>query len=278
MDDDQEVTQAETLAVADEQSEAKAEAKEETPEAETEAKTETDADADGSEPEADDDEPEEPRRKPTGSQRLKEKLARAEAEIAQLRSRAPRDGEDMAKAIEREIGAPPKESDFSDYLAFERAMTAYTVKATLAEDRINTRMTEADLRQQMARREQVEVLYEHQAEVRKSIPDFDAVVSKANIPVAPHVEELVLESDKPALLQYHLAKRPKLVEQLNAMHPVRAAREVGRIERDLSLPKPKTETKAPPPVKPVRGSAVPESPDRDLDAWLNKQYGRTRRV
>lgn len=279
MDDDQEVVQAadDTPVAAEEQSEAKTDAK---ADAGTEDEAKTEPDAEGEEPEGDDDsDDDEPKsRRRSGLQRLKEQNARlrAQLELAQ-RSPAKDSAADIAAAVERQIGPPPKESDFSDYLAFERAMTAYTVKATLAEDRAQSRATEAQVREQVARQQAVEALREQQEEVAKAIPDYRKVVSEANFPVAPHVEELILDSDKPALLQYHLAKRPKLVARLNDMHPVRAAREMGRIERDLALPKPKTETKAPPPVQSVRGSATPNSPDKDLNAWLAKQYGKSLR-
>ena len=40
------------------------------------------------------------------------------------------------------------------------------------------------------------------------------------------------------------------------MNPVEAARAIGRIEASIALPKPRTETKAPDPINPVRGSAA----------------------
>lgn len=278
MDDDQNGAQAtETPVATNEVSEADAEEK--AAATEENAKTETDSAEDdpsegGNDDEAEDDP--QPRRK-SGIQRLKERNARLEAELMQLRSRGGDSG-DLRSAIERDIGQPPRESDFPDYLAFERAMTAYTVKAAIAEERARERASVEQIRQQERVRELVETYEDRQIEARKAIPDYDAVLKSAkNVAVAPHVEGLILESDKSALLAYHLAKRPEQVERLNALPPVFAAREIGRLEARLSLPNPNRETKAPPPVKPVRGAATPTDSDKEIEAWMAKTYGKNRR-
>src|SRR5687768_4240304 len=84
---------------------------------EDEADTETEdkEDADEADTEASDDDPDEddqPKRKRrTGSERLRRRIEALEAENQSLRSRPAVDGADLEKAVQAEIGDPPKESD-----------------------------------------------------------------------------------------------------------------------------------------------------------------------
>lgn len=206
---------------------------------------------------ADDVEAEKPKRR-SGVQRLKEQNRRLQAEIEAIRASATRAGGDARSAIEAEIGPAPREQDYSDYLAYERAMTAYTVKEAIAEERIRERAGQMNARQTERIRDLVEAYEDGQDAARKAIPDYDAALKSAkNAPVAPHVEGLILESDKSALIAYHLAKNPEKLERLNAMPPVAAAREIGRLEARLSLPSTNKATSAPKPVAPVKGGASP---------------------
>lgn len=233
------------------------------------------------EPNPDDEPDEEPKpKKPSGSERLKRRIQALEAQLAQ-RAPAPGAGgaEDIARAVEAEIGAPPKEEDFKgDYLAYERALTAYEVRKALKGDEVRARGAQSQTLAQERMAERVEALHEAQDEARKAIPDFDKVVSATeSVAVAPHVAEEILDSDKAALLQYHFAKNPKALDALNRASPREVAREIGRLEARLSLPKPQTATKAPAPIAPLKGAAAPRSEDAEIDSFLSKTYGKGRR-
>lgn len=251
---------------------------------ETEAKTE--ADAEGDKPDADGEEkagedeggPEKPKKKST-AERYKARIARLEAELAQRTAATAPAGDDLARAVEAEIGAPPKEEDFKgDYLAYERALTAYEVRKALKGDEVRARAAQSQTLAQERMAERVEALHEAQDEARKAIPDFDKVVSATeSVAVAPHVAEEILDSDKAALLQYHFAKNPKALDALNRASPREVAREIGQLEARLSLPKPQTATKAPAPIAPVKGAAAPRSEDAEIDSFLSKTYGKGRR-
>ncbi len=112
-----------------------------------------------------------------------------------------------------------------------------------------------------------------------AMPDYEEVVGASDVPAAPHVLESILDSEQGPQLAYHLAKNPDVAERLNAMTPVQAAREIGRLEAQLEKPKadttpPKRTTSAPPPINPVRGSngQFTKSPDQMSDAeWYASQ-------
>jgi hypothetical protein len=260
--------------------------------AETEAgkaKTETDDDAPESDaageqapaetPDGDNgEEPDEeqPKKKRiSGSERWKRRAIAAEQALAQ-RSRFG-DGEASAQAIERVIGAPPREEDFrGDFLAFERAQTAYEVRKAIQEDRLRDQASARSAADQCALQDAIDDHAERIAEFKAKVPDFDDVMKAVagRHPISDHLFRLILDSDKSAHLAYHLARTPDRIEKLNAMGPVAAAREIGRLESLLSLPNPKKQTSAPKPVTPPKGGAAPASPERDLDAWLANTYGK----
>lgn len=218
-------------------------------------------------------ESEKPKRK-SGIVRYQERIARLEAELASVRSAPQGAGEDRKAAIEKEIGPAPKETDFEDYAAFEDAKAEYRFKKAFAEQRLNEREAQASTRAQQAKDEAIDAFHDRCDEVRGKLPDFDAVLASAkDRAIKPHVESLVVESEKGGLLAYYLAKNPGELEKLNGMSERAAAKAVGALEHRLTLAKPKTATSAPAPAKPVTGAAAPSSPDSDLDAWLARQYG-----
>ena len=234
-----------------------------------EAKTETDTakeddsadeadEADDADDDTDEAQAEKPKRR-SGVQRLKAQVQRLQAELETARNSAPvRSGDNLQAAVEAEIGPPPAERDFADYLEYERALRKYDQRAVVAEERIKDRVGQFTAREQARIRELVEDYEDGQIKARKVIPDYDTVLQAAkNVPVAPHIEGLILESDKSALIAYHLAKNPEKVDRLNAMPPVAAAREIGRLEARLSLPSQNKATSAPKPLSAVKGGASP---------------------
>lgn len=228
-----------------------------------------------------DDEPK-PKRSKSGSARWKARAEALQAELAEVRSRLPAgDGADMAKAVKAEIGPPPKESDFSDYLAYERALTAYEVEKKLVAREIKSRAAAEAMRAQAQIGALIEEFQEREADTAKALPDYSDVVAKARgVAVDESLAKLILESEKGPLLKYHFAKNPEKLRSLNALAATNTregiaavAREIGRLEARLSLPNPKAATKAPAPVAAVKGGATPASPEKELDAWLSKTYG-----
>jgi hypothetical protein len=280
--------QAETEQTSEAETKTPAEGEEGQAETETEeqaeAEDESDAgddaseaeDEDGEEEAEEDEKPKPAARKKSGVQRLKEQLAAARAEAAALRSRAS-DSEPTQADVEKLIGKPPKEEDFKgDFLAFERAQTVYEMRKANAEDRLRDRATEASAAAQQRARELLEEHRERERDFRKKVPEYDKAakaLESSGIQLKPELAEMIVSSEKsPHLVLYFERNRDRLTE-LNEMSPVQMGRAFGRIEARLSLPQPKTQTKAPPPKAPPKGGASPSSPDKELDGWLKKTYG-----
>jgi hypothetical protein len=200
----------------------------------------------------------EPKRKSVpGSQKWKARALALEAELEQARAQ---------RGIEPTIpglGDPPKEADYpGDYLAFERASTAYE-----AAKRILTAQAEAGKQAREAERaflaaEQERAYVEAKAKVRAVIPDFDKVLAESansQIIPTPELAREIMSSEKAPLLQYHLS-RPEnwnLLREINQLSGRELARQIGRLEGRLHMPRARTQTNAPEPIRPVGGGSSP---------------------
>ena len=216
---------------------------------------------------------EEKAKSPSRSQRLQRKLQLLAAENEELRRSRPAarpepdagQGRDAAQDEEK----PPKESDFNgDYLAYERALNAYNVRQAVraevrrASEQDRARRAEMDKRATEARmaerhRELVTDHMERVDELKQRAPDFDDVVKGAGIKVRDEVSDAILDSEKSALLVYHLAKNPDKAAELNSLTGAALARAIGRLEGAVRLPAAKAATSSDPPVQPLTGGAKP---------------------
>jgi hypothetical protein len=226
---------------------------------------ETDAQAEQGQPEDEGGEDEgDDRPKPKSRyQRLKDRADRAERRLAELETQGRAPAADDADAIRREVdkrvGAPPKQEDFSDVFAFEREATAYLADRRAVEREVKREAEHAQASRETARREAGADYRESIEAFFKEVPDAREVIAKGgDIPTTPHVEELIIGSTDAARLTYHLCKNPALVRELNALSPIDAARRVGQIEASLARPPQTRTTRAPAPVTSPKGGAAPK--------------------
>jgi hypothetical protein len=92
--------------------------------------------------------------------------------------------------------------------------------------------------------------------VRAELPDYDGVVGAERIPVSQALAAALVESEHTARLEYHLAKNPERLAELNRLSPRDAARAVGRLEAAISAAGENRATRAPAPLAPLRGGAA----------------------
>lgn len=188
---------------------------------------------------------------------------RLKAEAAQALARAD-EAEQRRKAI-LEAGskeAPPKEADFPDPIEYSAAKAIWGAEQRAREREANGAGEAARVAKQQAeeiiQRERAALVEAWTAQVddaRGRYADFDAVARAKDLPVTPAMGDIIMTSDNGPDVLYFLGQNRALAAQIAAMHPVEAARAIGRIEATLTLPKPRTETNAPAPISPVRGSA-----------------------
>jgi hypothetical protein len=196
--------------------------------------------------------------------RLQSEAAEAKAEAEQARARR----QAILDAGKKE--APPKESDFPDPLEFAAAKAIWGAEGKYREREANGAGEAATAAEQRAKdieareRAVIEQSWTTQlAEAKAKYSDFEAVALSDEVPVTPVMGDLIKTSDVGADVAYHLGQNRALAAQIAKMNPLDAARAIGRIEASLQQPKARTETNAPPPISPVRGSAsAPLNPDK----------------
>ena len=251
-------------AEAKEQSEGEREGDANTTE-QADAQSDEDAQAEptGDDESGDSDEQPEERPKPSKWQRKKakytEQIAGKDAEIAALKRRLQDLEENTQSPPE-----PPKEEDFEDFAAFERAQIVHDVRAATQEDNQNSQKQaiERELEQKQADRiaearqnfnDRVKESESEMPEYAEKIEALDARLGRANASLPPHVQELILDSEKGPQILYMMAGDDGLLMQMMGSTPTSAALEIGRREALLGQPKPPKTTKAPPPVKAPKG-------------------------
>ena len=109
---------------------------------------------------------------------------------------------------------------------------------------------------------------------QSALPDYANVVGSSEVPIAPHVYEALLDSDRGPELAYHMAQHPELADELNKLSPVKAAIRLGRLETALAAPVAKPTTKAPAPINPIRSAPARQS---DLSKVAMDDYIEMRR-
>lgn len=163
---------------------------------------------------------------------------------------------------EEEVDAKPVIDTFGDYSAYVEALTEWKA-ARAVKDQF------AGETQRKAQDATASAFLARQDEVRKVVPDYDTVMADADAPVASHVQEVMLDSAVGPQLAYHFAKNPSLLESLNAMTPLQAAREIGAMESGLKAPAKKlSSTPAPANTAPASGRANTKSlEDMTMDEY-----------
>ena len=200
-----------------------------------------------------------------GEEKPQEKPKRSARErINELTKRAheaEREAQRWREAAERKTADPsekPNPDKFGSYDEYVEALADWKADQRVAESFKRRDAERSQAAEARAAEAKAQAWAERQSEFREATPDYDAVIGKSAVQVAPHVVDALLDSESGPELAYHLAKRPETVKRINALSPLSAARELGRIEATLSnpaAPQFKPASKAPAPITPARSSA-----------------------
>lgn len=225
----------------------------------------------------------EPTGEPEGEEAKKSRAAerreRQKAHVAQIRTEreaalARAQQAEARKASILNAGAmdtEPTERDFSDPLELSAARAIWKQDAKRAERFAKEAETEAT----EARKQAENFTQQERAALRQSFEaqvdeakgryaDYEAVARAPDVPVSDAMADLIITSEQGADVLYHLGQNRGLAAQIARMSQVEAARAIGRIEASLQAPKPRTETNAPAPISPVKGSTgtAAKSPEK----------------
>lgn len=176
--------------------------------------------------------------------------------------------------VQRVAQVEPVREQFRDDEAYFRAQIEH-----LAERRAAEKLAERERTQQQERMS--EAFLERAASAEERYPDFQVVVGNPNLPINTDMAEFIAESDHGPDVAYYLGKNPLQAAKIAAMSPVKAARELTRIETELASKPQVKASKAPEPINPVgsRGKASSTtlpSDDDDIETWMRKERQRRR--
>jgi hypothetical protein len=163
--------------------------------------------------------------------------------------------------------APTLESVGYDESKYQAAIVEYAK----AEARKEVQQTLRTEREQSQRQAKTESFKTREAEYAKGVDDYVDAVYDPNTPISQTMAEVIADSDLGPQLAYHLAKNRAEAQAIYGMSPVAAARELGRLEAKLSVPKPPPVSKAPPPAPVVKATEpeINEDPDTmSIDKWM----------
>jgi len=187
-----------------------------------------------------------------------------------MRAEVARLSEQQTPAIPQETVLPrPKIEDFDhDQDKWAEAFSDWSVKE--ASKVAQAQVTET-LRQQTAADEQAEMQAAWQdksAEFAEKNPDFHAVISNPALSISKDMAALFMETDTGPAIAYHLGKNPDKAAKISRMNPRRMALAIGRLETEVSSPKPQS-TNAPQPPNPVGGQQPNVDPTKmSTDDWV----------
>lgn len=187
--------------------------------------------------------------------------------------RQARNAEQQAR--ERVLANEPRREEFRDDEAFSQAHIEH-----LAEKKAAEKLAARERAEQQERA--AESFLEKAEKAQERYPDYQAVVGNPSLAINEGMVEFIAESELGADVAYFLGKNPMKAAQIAQMSPIKAARELSRIEAEIASKPKVSPSKAPEPISPVgtRGkssaSALPSDED-DIETWMKKERERARR-
>ncbi len=195
-------------------------------------------------------------------QALLDRIADLEAKAAaNERAKPPADG----------LGPKPDRAKYEDEAEYAADLAAWKI-----EEKIIARQTKAheantsNVRNDSAAAK-MQLFKERAMALTDRYPDIEAkVFNDTTLPMSATMAETLMESEKGPEVAYYLSANRETAKRIQEMSPLQAARELGRIEATLALPKPRTETKAPPPPSTLTGST--KNPSKDPNNMSPEEY------
>jgi hypothetical protein len=206
-------------------------------------------------------------------------FSQAELDVIVAREKAKAERKAFREALSRvqtqQVAKPPTREAFADDEQYQQAALDH-----LANQRAEKLLEEREKQREAVARQ--ESFIEKAEKASERYADFQTVVGNPQLAINEAMAEYIAESELGADVAYHLGKNPMQAARIAQLSPVKAARELARIESELAS-KPKAQpSKAPDPITPVgsrgaaRSSSSPSDND-DIDTWMRKERERTRR-
>lgn len=198
-------------------------------------------------------------------ERRKAEMARLKAETQEYQAEIARLQGELERRKNAERTPPPQIEDFSDHDEYVAALSAYKAAELMDNRQLAELEREAQERQSKAEelaQRQVQEARENWAaqadEARTRYADFDAVVTAPDVPITENMATLLGMSDVGADVAYYLGTHKEQARALAQMPVPELMGAMRMLEQFVSVqtPRPRTQTQAPDPVKPVKPKAT----------------------
>ena len=232
-----------------------------------------------SEPEIEEKEQEE---KPKANPKLERRFSeitkqREEARKEAQQERQAREAlEARLAALERQpvpqapkVDEEPQPSQFNDAFEYAKALAEYTADKRIAE----MKQDEAKAKAEAERQKVIDQWASKVQKAKADLPDFDDIVASSDVVVNDDIRDAILESDVGPQILYHLAENDDVAKKIAGLSAKQALREIGKLEARFEVKETVPETKnivrskAPAPIKPLRGSSPADVPLSSNGEW-----------
>lgn len=209
--------------------------------------------------------------KPTEEKRQNPKLEKRFSELTKQREQAKAEAqaerqqrealETRLRALEQQatpqaknIDEEPQPGQFQDAFEYAKALAQYSTEKALQE----RDQQEANRKANEERQKTIKAWSEKLEKVKADMPDYDDIVSTANVVVSDDIRDSILESDVGPRILYHLAEDLEFAQKLAQMPTRKALIEIGKLEKLYERNEVKAETvvksKAPAPIRPLKAA------------------------
>lgn len=177
---------------------------------------------------------------------------------------------------EQTTAIPPKRETFGSDEEFSQAEIDHKAEVKARE------LVQQRERQTQAEKQR-EVFEERAEKVLDRYADFQVVVGNPALRINEAMADFIQDSEQGPDLAYYLGKNPGKAAEIYQLSPMRAARELVRLEAEIAAKPKATPSKAPDPISPVgaRGKASSSSmpsDDDSIDVWMKKEQDRMRKL
>jgi hypothetical protein len=148
----------------------------------------------------------------------------------------------------------PQPGQFQDAFEYAKALAQYSTEQALQE----RDQQEANRKANEELQKTIQSWSSRLEKVKAEIPDYDDVVSTANVTISEDIKFAILESDVGPRILYHLAEDLEFAQKLAQMPNRKAMIEIGKLEKQYEKGEVKQEpvvkSKAPAPIRPLKAS------------------------
>lgn len=158
----------------------------------------------------------------------------------------------------------PTRDDFEDPDAYTEALTDWSARKAVQEDRVKRVQAEQQARVQESYAKVSKDWNEGRKKALEKYPDYAEVAENDQLPIAQHVGFAILSSPQGHDIAYYLGKHPDEAARLSALSPLQSALAIGALGRQLSEQDKPEVSRAPAPAKPIGGGGtVTKTPESE---------------